>query len=64
MSLFFYKPCMEKKVAGARFVNVRKKNQAYYSMLVADAAIRHGKLQKFGCKRVTIDRKATIRGQQ
>ncbi|MBK3915141.1 hypothetical protein MMC00_10695 [Listeria ivanovii] len=55
---------MEKKVAGARFVNVRKKNQAYYSMLVADAAIRHGKLQKFGCKRVTIDRKATIRGQQ
>ncbi|MBC2254022.1 GW domain-containing glycosaminoglycan-binding protein [Listeria ivanovii] len=60
----FYKPIMEKKYKGTRFVNVRKKNQAYYSMPVADAAISRGKLQKFGRKRVTIDRKATIQGQQ
>ncbi|WP_143211195.1 GW domain-containing glycosaminoglycan-binding protein, partial [Listeria ivanovii] len=26
----FYKPIMEKKYKGTRFVNVRKKNQAYY----------------------------------
>ncbi|MBK2002597.1 GW domain-containing glycosaminoglycan-binding protein [Listeria ivanovii subsp. londoniensis] len=60
----FYNPRMEKKEKGTRFVNARKKKQAYYRMPVADAAICCGKLQKFGRKRVTIDRKATIKGQQ
>ncbi|MGC7149722.1 leucine-rich repeat protein [Listeria ivanovii] len=60
----FYKPSMEKKAAGTCYVVARKKNNLYYSLPVADGTISRGKLQKISRKNLTVNRKATIGGQQ
>ncbi|MBK1995643.1 leucine-rich repeat protein [Listeria ivanovii subsp. londoniensis] len=60
----FYKPSMEKKAAGTCYVVARKKNNLYYSLPVADGTISRGKLQKISHKNLTVNRKATIGGQQ
>ncbi|RAM11762.1 N-acetylmuramoyl-L-alanine amidase, partial [Listeria ivanovii] len=56
----FYKPSMEKKVKGTRYIVPGKEGQHVYKLPVADAAIDGGTLARFKGKKLTLQREVTI----
>ncbi|MGD6734821.1 GW dipeptide domain-containing protein, partial [Listeria ivanovii] len=57
---FFYKPSMEKKANGVRYIAPGKESQHVYKLPVVDAAIDGGTLAKFKGKKLTLQREAII----
>ncbi|PZH10986.1 internalin [Listeria ivanovii] len=59
----FYKPNMEKGAKLTRYVKAGKVSEGCFSLPVADAPIKKGKLKSYKGKALRIDRQVTISGQ-